>query len=169
MTYEIIMMCGIPASGKSYWANKQAEKHLKNGKTAVVISRDDYRKELVGENPSSDEYFSREKEVFDNFIGKINTAIHDGVNYIFVDATHVSHASRHKLLSRIEIEGNIMLRVVVMLTSYSNAIQRNGARSGFACVPNSAIASMLDNFSYPTVHELIGYGFRAVLIERYEN
>jgi predicted kinase len=167
MTYEIIMMCGIPASGKSTWANKQAELHRRDGDTAVVISRDECRKELVGEDMEN--YFSREEEVFNNFIDRINSSIKEGVKYIFVDATHVSHASRHKLLSRIKIEGNIMLRVAVMLTSYESAVQRNAERSGFAHVPDSAIESMFDNFSYPTVPELIGYGFRSVLIERFEN
>lgn len=69
---KLYLMCGVPASGKSYFA----EKHM-NEEKDVYISRDQVRFEMV---PETDEYFSREKEVYEEWIKRIAWALNAGFN-----------------------------------------------------------------------------------------
>lgn len=56
---KIYLLCGIPGSGKSTWAKN----HLDDN--SIWISRDLIRFSMVSEE---EEYFSKEKEVFKEFI-----------------------------------------------------------------------------------------------------
>lgn len=162
---HVHLMVGIPGSGKSTFIQKQ----LKNDKS-IWISRDEVRKSFVGEDVNEKEYFSRENEVFNQFILKINDAISLGYEHIYVDATHISPASRNKTLSRLYVEEDSALILEVFMTPAEECIRRNACRSGFARVPDSAITSMARGFKPPTRNEFANrtYGFARISINEHE-
>ena len=63
---KLFVMCGNPGSGKSTWI--QNNLHTFEGYTSVV-SRDEIRFLLV---PEGEDYFSKETEVFQQFVDEIN-------------------------------------------------------------------------------------------------
>lgn len=159
MEQTIILMCGIPASGKSTYIRAAMKRDTV---PAVRVSRDDIRKALVGEDVNASLYFSREDEVFDNFVRLINEAVADGVGRIYIDATHISPASRRKILSRINNRENLNLEAVSIECATEVAQARNLNRTGFAQVPRTAIYNMARNYSTPTKEELSAFNFKEV-------
>lgn len=164
MTKELKVLVGIPGSGKSYWANKETKHLEEDGYTTAIISRDAVRFSMVKEE---EDYFSREKEVFAEFIRQINEAMELGIDYVFVDATHISPASRRKLLTRLRHDKNTRLSFQVFETPVEVCIARNAKREGRARVPDSAIHNMLEGFEKPSRHEFEKanyFGFKSVRI-----
>ena len=147
MTKKIFLLCGIPGSGKSYWTHNTAEQL--DGE-AQIVSRDAIRFSLLKDG---EDYFKRENAVFAQFVKTINDCIANGVPYIFIDATHISRASRAKVLSRLRASTPIALSVEVFNTPVATCIERNAQREGLAKVPNQAIYSMAKQFQEPCIEE----------------
>lgn len=166
MTKEVKIMVGIPGSGKSTFAKQEAQFLEMDGFHVAIISRDEVRKSFVGDR----EYFSRETEVFDEFIRQINECLELGIDYVFVDATHISQQSRAKLLGRLQPDENTTLTFEVCDCGIETCIARNNLREGFAKVPESAIRKMARGFKAPTSAEfqLYKYGFKDVKINHHE-
>lgn len=171
MTKELRVMVGIPGSGKSTWLNREVGFQEGDHYNVAVISRDNVRKSFVGEaNPNnSKSYFSREDEVFTEFIRQINEAMEVGLDIVFVDATHISRASRAKLLSRLRPDPNTVLVFDVIDCGLETCLARNATRTGFARVPDSAIKNMWKNYKAPTEEEFSNYlyGFKKVVINHH--
>lgn len=165
MTLEVKVMVGVPGSGKSTWANKEAQFLEADGFHTAIISRDEVRKSFIGDG----EYFSREDEVFEEFIHQINECLEVGIDYVFVDATHISQGSRAKLLSRLRPDGRTRLTFEVCDCGIDTCIARNNLRKGFSKVPDSAIRKMARGFRPPTPAEfkLYKYGFKDVKINHH--
>ena len=143
---KLIVMIGIPGSGKSTFARHYVEQA--NLMTTIWVSRDDIRYSLLSDG---DDYFSKEKDVFEFFIKAINAGLADGMDVI-ADATHLNSRSRKKLLSRITVP-NIQIEACVMETPLEKCLENNAKRSGKACVPEKVILDMFHNFEYPTFQE----------------
>ena len=93
MTQGILYVsCGVPGSGKTTFLNKI------KGDNEVVISRDEIRFSLLKEG---EQYFTHEDEVFRLFCNKIADYIKRGIN-VYADATHLTVASRKKLVDAIK-------------------------------------------------------------------
>lgn len=170
MTKELKVMVGIPGCGKSTWANKEMMLLEAEGFTVAVISRDEVRKSFIGENvPNSKAYFSRERNVFDKFINEINDAMEIGIDYVFVDATHISPESRAKLLGRLRPDPSTELVFEVMDCGIETCLNRNSNRTGFARVPDAAIRNMANGYKNPTQEEFSNYkyGFKGVVINHH--
>ena len=164
---HVHLMVGVPASGKSTWIHKQMGN---NNNKSICISRDEVRKSMVGEDVSNANYFSRETEVFAEFAKQINDAISLGYEHIYIDATHISVASRTKILNRLYTNKNSALILEVFMTPVEECLRRNEARTGFARVPDSAIANMARDFKHPTREEFTTrtYGFDRISINEHE-
>ena len=156
---NIHLMCGIPASGKSTWANYHASKT-----GGLIISRDIIRYSLVSEN---EDYFSKEDHVFATFVYTINEALNKNVKDIYIDATHISSKSRAKLLDHINTNGNNLICEVFPISIY-DALARNLRRTGRAQVPESAIYKMYSSFKEPSINEFDKYKFNSVTINIHE-
>lgn len=140
---KLYILCGIPGSGKSTWA----EGFLMD---AIHISRDDIRFSIL---ENEEEYFSHETEVYKEFIYEIAQTLMHGYDVI-ADATHINKDSRSKLIKAIDkYYTNYQIVYVVFTTSPAVCKHRNAAREGRAQVPPVAIQTMYDRFSEPTLNE----------------
>ena len=158
MTQKIFLMCGIPGSGKSFWIQNQ----ISNNQTqCCVISRDKIRFSLLKDG---EDYFKRENAVFAQFVKEINNSIEDGVPYIFIDATHISIASRAKILNRVRAPGYADLSIEVFSTPLEVCLERNALRTGRERVPQGTIESMAKQFQFPTYAEFQKYNFHEIRI-----
>lgn len=151
MTTELKVMVGVPGSGKSTWVEQEIARLEDDHRTTCVVSRDFVRKSLLNDH---DGYFDKETEVFNEFVRQINEAMELGIDVVFADATHISPASRAKLLGRLAADPHTKLTFEVIDVPLDVAIKRNAQRSGFARVPDSAIKNMKKGFSIPSAKEL---------------
>ena len=153
MIKNLFVLVGVSGSGKSTLAKKIA-KEL--GASAKIISRDEVRFSMVAED---EEYFSKEKEVFKEFIHQIKESLNTNQNTI-VDATHLNCGSRTKLLRAIgaDLEGAAVYAVVV-LNDLEIILKQNRERKGRAYVPESVIKNMYATFEAPTLEE----GFKEIM------
>lgn len=138
----LYVMVGIPASGKSYKA-----KTLK-AEGVEYVSRDEVRFSIIKEG---EEYFSKEKQVFREFIRRIQSSL-DGGKSVIADATHINEISRYKLLRNLKLEGTKVIAVVCD-TDFETCLDRNGERKGRAKVPLRAMYSMKGTFTEPKLEE----------------
>lgn len=141
---NLIMMIGIPGSGKS----TVAKKWIPKGDTRY-ISRDDIRFKMVKED---EEYFSKEKEVFQEYLRQIDAAIARGTRYIFADATHLNRASRKKVLSQLKNKPDIVCAFYLDVP-IDIALERNAQRTGKTFVPETAIRNMWNSMQFPQADE----------------
>lgn len=163
MTYEVKVMVGCPASGKTSFIRKEEENLEEAHLATCVVSRDQIRKSLL--QPGED-YFAREDEVFDEFVRQINEAMELCIDVVFVDATHINSKSRAKLLKRLKPDPNTTLTFEVMQTSAATCLTRNSKRKGFEKVPNTVIQNMMRNFEIPSKDEFPkdNYGFGSIRV-----
>lgn len=148
MCKGIVLMIGIPGSGKTTAASKIMNKELDS-----YISRDQIRYSMLS---FEDDYFSKETLVFNKFIKEINEAILNTERWVFIDATHINQKSRAKILNKLE---NVNAAAACYINvPLETALERNNQRQGRAKVPQSAIKDMYKNFTPPTKEE----GFCAI-------
>lgn len=143
---ELILMVGVPGSGKSTYA-----KSFYDETKDVYISRDEIRFKLLKEH---EDYFSKEKEVFDMFVSLINSSLEIAKRYVIADATHLSYSSRMRVMSRIK-NRKINVNCIVMDVPLEIALERNKQRTGRSFVPETALKNMYESLSYPEKGETI--------------
>jgi predicted kinase len=150
---ELVMLCGIPTSGKSTYVNKL--KKLDYWKDAVVLSTDNYiEKQAQRLGLTYNEVFddvipdaSRELEI------EFNWAKSKGRNIIW-DQTNLSRKTRRKKLAKLP---SIYKRGVIYFTvSLEDALERNKHREG-KFIPESILKRMWHQFEIPTLEEGFDY------------
>lgn len=143
---KLYLMMGCAGSGKStYLKTRFSQRPL------AVISRDEIRFSMVKED---EEYFSRENEVYAEFIQQIKDAL-DFNAEVFADATHLNERSRAKTLRALgesikDVEVNIIWVRVPLETALIQNENRIGTRS---YVPKSVIYRMHSQLTKPTKEE----------------
>ena len=141
------IVCGIPGAGKSTWITNN--KNFFSG-SINVVSRDKIRFALLDEG---EDYFSRENDVWINFINEAKKSLKEYDNTI-LDATHLSINSRKKIFNALKNNlENINIYAIVFCCDEEIAIARNANRTGRSFVPVSAIRRMACQFTIPTEEE----------------
>lgn len=142
----IYLVCGPAGCGKSTWIKGRC----RTMKDAIVISRDVIRFSMVKE---TEDYFSKETEVFNEFIKQINAAIAAKYAHIFIDATHLTPKARAKVLNRIHANKADAVWAVQINCSEENNLKRNQKRLGRERVPDSVVLNMRKSFIPPSTNE----------------
>ena len=146
---KLIMMVGIPGSGKSTWVKN-------NFPNIIPVSRDVIRFELLDERGG--DYFDHEDEVFDKFIHQIiDSLVADEI--IIADATHLNKKSRARVLNKVRKFAD-EIEAVVLDTDLETAFERNDQREGRAWVKHGIIRRMWFSMEMPEEAE----GFNKITI-----
>lgn len=140
---SLVLMMGVPGSGKTTYAKKFI------GENDIYVSRDEIRFELVAED---EPYFSKEDEVLKTFISKVDEGITKAKRYVVADATHLNAGSRAKLLKNLHNKPDNVY-VLYVAVPLEVALERNAQRSGRALVPETSIKNMFQSLSLPKKEE----------------
>ncbi len=155
----LYIMCGVPASGKSTWAKKFCQSLILSGYKAIVISRDEIRFSLLD---NTDEYFAKEKRVFEEYCSQIQEYIDKGYQVI-ADATQITAASRSKLLNNLEINKGVLVYCVNVDMPLEICIELDKQREGRRSVGTDVIRKMLQQKTRPSLNEYSGFKYDGII------
>jgi len=139
---KMYLMCGCPGVGKSYYIKT----HLKEGEK--IISRDEIRFSMLKDE---DEYFSKEKEVYNEFLRRINAEIAAGSDF-YVDQTSLNTGARAKLLNKLNKKPDKLIAIYIN-KPLNIILNQNAQRTGRAFVPEDAVINMFNSIEKPTKKE----------------
>ena len=142
MRQILILMCGVPASGKSTVANNLAQ-HFGEQK-AIVISMDAIREKWFGTRKCQD----RGDEVYAQSIDDVLSAF-ESCDIVIYDATNRTRKARRKLVETIQKYYDCLVYCVFMDTPLEVALERNANRDKNIQVPPAVIHSMFDTLERP--------------------
>ena len=141
---RLTILMGCPGVGKSTLAHDM----FRNG-TDRYISRDVIRFSMVNEEEA---YFSKEKDVFHEFVAQIDSCLAKGYT-VWADATHISKASRLKLLRALKVKPDV-LEIIWVKAPLEVALKQNEYRRDTrGYVPPSAIERMYNSLEAPSYQE----------------
>ena len=137
---SIVMMCGLPGSGKSYMAKILSERYDAN-----IHSSDAIREELTGDINNQD----ANDLVFQTLHKRIKEDLNNGKNCIY-DSCNISYKRRMAFLRELQ---NISCEksCVVMATPYEKCLENNAKRE--RVVPEHVIKRMYMAFDIPWYYE----------------
>lgn len=137
---KLVVLVGLPASGKSTYANELAK--LDN---TIVLSSDALRKELLGDESCQD----NNQIVFDTLYRRAKQYLIDGCNVV-IDATNINIKDRKRTLSHFQ-GMNIERTAIVFATPIEACISRDRART--RTVGEDVINKFLHRFEIPMEYE----------------
>ena len=140
----LILMCGVPASGKSTVANNLAQ-HFEEQK-AVVVSMDAIREKWFGTRKCQD----RGDEVYAQSIDDTLSAF-ESCDIVIYDATNRTRKARRKVVETIQKYYDCLVYCVFMDTPLEVALERNANRDKSIQVPPAVIHRMFDTLEPPRV------------------
>lgn len=139
---KLYIMIGCPGAGKSTWCKNNLPDNV------MYISRDIIRYSMVNKN---EEYFSKENQVYREFVDQINQALKMGID-VCADQTSIDRAARAKLLKQVRPNASELI-AVWLNPSIETILKQNALRSGRQCVPEHAIQNMYARMEAPTFEE----------------
>lgn len=135
---KLIMMMGVPGSGKSTFANRWQDINT------VVVSRDAIRFDMLQEG---DEYFAKEGQVFQEFVRQIVNGL-DKEYEVIADATHINAASRAKLIKAVKNRvpsDELQIEVIWVNVGLNKALEQNELRKDSkSYIPRQVIRRMFE-------------------------
>lgn len=143
MKKTLYIMVGPAGAGKTTWLKENC-----NPKKDAVISRDLIRFAMIN---GKQDYFDREKEVYNTWVQKIQEAI-DADNLIknvYCDATNLTERTRDRLLNKLNLANVKRICALVAFPPVEEALRRNMGRDGLRYVPEDVIRKMYDRFEAP--------------------
>ena len=152
--YNLIMLIGLPGSGKSRFATEYERKH----ELVRIVSSDDIREEY------SLKYTAEDNETCFRVLKKrAKDYMKEGYTAL-IDATNIKIKDRINLLDELRPkDGELIAKAKFIFANYDTCIKRNESRD--RKVPNEVITRMLENFNFPMLQE----GFYDIDIEFNDN
>jgi len=140
-TNKMILLCGLPASGKSTYTKKLQEKGYK------IHSSDAIREELYGDASIVEDH----AKVFDILHSRLIKDLVDGLDVVF-DATNISYKKRMGFLQKVKkVKLNVECIAVYFATPYEDCLKNNNKRERL--VPEHVIKNMYLNLYIPQLYE----------------
>jgi len=154
-TGELIMLCGLPGSGKSHYANLIS----KENSEIKVFSSDALRKEIFGDENIQGTSEDKEK-LFVELHRRIKTWLSEGGTAVY-DATNLNKKRRIAFLHELT---NIPCykKCVLFCIPYKECLQNNNKRE--RVVPEEVIKKMYMNFQPP--HESEGWDNMKIIFHK---
>lgn len=146
-----IMLCGIPGSGKTTLRTKLYYECIDSGYTARIISPDELRGVINGDQGSQE----NADKVWATFFRLAENAQED---FVILDATFLKKKDRKSTISRIrESIPHAEFASFAILPDLALSKERNARRE--RVVPDEVLESMYNRYTLPTEEE----GFKTVL------
>ena len=141
MNKTFYIMCGIPGSGKSHWAQNLATASTQS----EVISSDDIRQEINGDSSSQ----LNGKAVWDNLYERVRTTRKE---LVIVDATFIYRRDREKIINFIRVNHpGALVNCFFLSTSLEMSLAQNVNRDRY--VPETIVESFHSRLQIPTPEE----------------
>lgn len=134
---KLFMLVGLPASGKTTCGKRLAEVE-----DALIVSSDEIRKELLGNQNDQ----TKNEEIFKEVESRIINGLKE--KNVIYDATNINYKRRMAFLQKIKDVEKIALLIA---TPYDECIERNNKRE--RKVPEDVIKRMYYNFYIPQYYE----------------
>ena len=154
---NLYVLCGIPGCGKSTWVKKKMSENPLSyigAQKWAYVSRDEVRFSMIKEE---DDYFSKEKQVYQEFINRICDYLGDSwIDGVIADATHLNEVSRDKLINAIRRQRpNEPLNIIMVYFDIPLEVCkfRNNKRSGRALVPEHVMDKMYAQLEFPKLRK----------------
>lgn len=151
---RLIMMCGLPASGKTTLAKKISRRY-----NMEIISSDSIRKELYGDESVQQDNSKVFRLVQDRLVNYINKG-----QSVIMDATNLVSKKRRNFINEIKKRTKILFSSIIIITSttlhecFVNNLNRERH------VSEEVIRKMKKTFQMPCYQE----GFSHILIHYYD-
>ena len=152
MKPTMVMMCGLPASGKSTYAKELSEKI-----NAVVLSSDTLRLEMFGDETDQ----NHNQQVFQELHKRIKECLRSNNNAI-MDCTNISSKRRRAFLNELK-KIDCIKNCVIMATPYKQCLENNKSRE--RKIPEWVIEKMYRKWQTPHTFE----GFDKIDIEYWDD
>ena len=144
---NLYVMIGLPGSGKSYWANKLYIDNEQLYEPTVILSSDEYRKKLYGDE--SDQ--THNNEVFNALYSDMRKYLSEGKSVIF-DATNTTLKARRRIFNEIQgIKDINHIIVYVVCPPIEKCYEQNSMRE--RKVENYVIDKFYRSFQFPQKFE----------------
>ena len=144
MKKTLILMCGIPASGKSTLAHNLSL-HLDN---APIVSMDGIREEWFGTRKCQDKGWEVYSQSLDDVIWYFST-----YDIVIYDATNRTKKARKQIVEDIQTYIDCDVYCVFLIVPLEVALDRNANRDKSIQVPPTIIHRMFDTLEPPTEKE----------------
>lgn len=141
----LVMLQGLPGSGKSTVANALSETYSKQGRNVKIHSSDSLRKELYGDENSQE----HNGELFNELHRRMREDLNNGITVIY-DATNLSKKNRIAFLNEIK-NINCVKTCISMITPFEDCLKMNAQRE--RKVPEEVIKRMYMNWQPPDYSE----------------
>ena len=153
----LFVMVGVPGSGKSTTSKWLKKEYEEAGTKVRYVSRDEIRFRLI-EGISQANYFSKEKEVYNEFIAEIKDGL-ENADVVIADATHLNRKSRNALFHNLHIDRTKVTVIGVYInTPLETCLERNETRKGGRTfVPPHEVHNMYLRMEPPTYNEPFDY------------
>lgn len=161
MEKSIIIMVGIPGSGKSTEAKKllqdfdYIDSKLNISRNNIILSSDEIRKEITGDENNQE----KNEEVFKLMHKRIKENIKKGI--VIVDATNITTNNRKAILNCVKKEKCLKIAYVMTTPIQLCKIFNSGRERK---VPEYVIDNMAKKFQVPFLEE----GFDKIIFSRYD-
>ena len=105
-----------------------------------------------------DDYFSKEKQVFNEFVKRICEKLDDAyITNVIADATHINEVSRNKLINAICRNRHKDKPLHITMVYFDIPLEvckfRNNKRSGRMRVPDDVMDKMYHSLEFPRLRE----------------
>jgi predicted kinase len=140
----LILLCGIPGSGKSTWAKNYQATHPET----FICDTDETRKKITGSYTVFPEHM---EVIFDDLIAQGNAFLQKGGPdcTVIEDAAFLDNYRRTYFMERLKGYDKAIL-LMIKMKDYSICYVRNKARAKEKWVPEDVMASMIRRYEDPT-------------------
>ena len=134
---RLIVLSGIPGSGKSTYCNLIKEFYEPQGISVHIVSSDEIRYELDGSYSS----FKNEKEVWSKFNNKAYELSKEDHSIVILDATTLTNKQRYDYALKFKAYYK-QIYLVVMDTPFEQCLKQNKMRPENKWVPEDVMERM---------------------------
>lgn len=141
MRNRLIILSGLPGSGKSTFAKEYAEKAKKEGYEVRIVSSDEIRKNKLGNYGD----LSQEKYVWTEFHNQIVEYSKLDKTIVLLDATFLTNKKRYNYALRYK-KLYKQIQLMVFITDWEQCLENNCNREKEKWVPYNVMNDMRKTF-----------------------